>query len=219
MKRLTLAVVITLVVTISSILGLYQLATAPPPTGIPLRALLAPPDLPPWVSLERADPSVTHWEIVASWYVPPEQVGGGPANVYALVVDAANQPTLRYRAVALDGGMAFLPPKLNDAGQAEANFNMTADSSFDPARGERGPYSIAVEGYPSDTAKGLGLPLRRHVQYWFVFRLTAGAAPGVTPTPAIGPTPTPTTSVTLEQVLARMARALRLAAEDLERAQ
>ncbi len=188
--------------------------------GVPWRAVVSalPDGTAPWVSIGRADRAVTHWEIVASWYVPPEQVGGGPANVYALIGDVDGRPTLEYRAVQRNGGVIALAPHLNDAGQAQADFPMSADSSFAPDRGERGPYSVEIEGYPSDVARGLGLPLRRHVQYWFVFRLTAGVVPSVTPTPVFVPSPTP--SADLQQyLLSRLARALRLAADDLEKPQ
>ncbi|RIK21176.1 MAG: hypothetical protein DCC52_14255 [Chloroflexi bacterium] len=69
---------------------------------------------------------------------------------------------------------------------------MGAGSSFAPDREERGPLTVFVEGLPSDDVNGMGLPLRRHVQYILTWRrVTAQAAE--TPTPAPAPTPPPVT--------------------------
>lgn len=131
---------------------------------------------PNWITIERCDHSVKHWEIIDGWYMPPEEVGGGPGNTYVIIY-ADGVPAYGYKAIQQNGGVTPLPPKTNEAGQAQADFNMTADSSFDPGQGQIGPYSISMDGFPSDKAKGMGLPLRRHVQYYFVFELREGSGP------------------------------------------
>src|SRR5436190_9164524 len=76
--------------------------------------------------------------------------------------------------------------------RGHVEFPMSGDSSFSPDRGESGPYSVAIEDLPIDQVLGMGLPLRRHVQYILTYRrATFGAQP--TPTPA--PVPTPPTSI------------------------
>lgn len=205
-------IVLLIIVTLCAAIGLWMLTSGPPKTQTAYTP--AATNLAPWVTITRTAKDAKHWEIISQWYVPPEVVGGGPANVYGLLMDQKGLPLLTYRAIEKDGGQAYLTPKLNDAGQAEANFNMSGDSSFAPDRGEVGPYCFRMETFPSDEACGMGIPLKRHVQYFFVFQLKdAGTVPPVTPVITMTPgTPPPDNT---NYILFRVARALKLAADDL----
>src|SRR5574341_583668 len=68
-----------------------------------------------------------------------------------------------------------------------SDFPQTADSSFDPSRGERGPYNVYIGGLSSDIVTGMGLPLKQHVVYLLKFKKII--APPVTPSPSITPIP------------------------------
>lgn len=67
-----------------------------------------------------------------------------------------------------------LVSKLNQAGQAQSDFQMSA--TWDPARAPQGPYGVYVEGKNlSDVVSGLGERLNGHEQFWLVFEWAEGA--------------------------------------------
>lgn len=133
--------------------------------------------VPPWITIERYKGVADgYWKVVDMTYYDP-----GNVIVYAYAEDAAGQPSLVSKAMQMNGGLTLLPFEMK-AGRAEATFNMTADSSFDPKRGEVGPYSLAIFG-ASDKVHGIGLPLRQHVELHVTFRWTLNDAPPPPPPP------------------------------------
>lgn len=136
-------------------------------------------NLPTWIQIIpfTGDKSKGYWRITDAVYEDP-----GNTNVYAFAFNADGTPSLNSQAVQKNGGTTSLPFHTNSQGQAEASFNMTGDSSFDPNKGQRGPYSLAMFGQ-SDVASGMGLPLRQHVSVRFTFQWTVGPTPPPPPPP------------------------------------
>lgn len=132
-------------------------------------------NLPKWISIVpfTGDTSKGYWKVTDAEYFDP-----GNTNVYAMAYNQDGTPAMNGKAVQTNGGVTMLPFHLNDQGQAEASFNMTSDSSFDPNKGQVGPYSIAMFGN-TDVVKGIGLPLRQHVSLRVTFQWTVGGTPPV----------------------------------------
>jgi hypothetical protein len=80
------------------------------------------------------------------------------------VQDARGRPLTNVRVIQeFPGDQAFA--LTTPSGYAE--FDQSGDSSFDPKKGQSGPYKIYIAG--GDVVKGLGLPVRQHVQYLLTF--------------------------------------------------
>lgn len=127
--------------------------------------------VPPWITIERYKGAADgYWKAIDLIYYDP-----GNTVVYAYAEDAAGKPSLVSKAMQTNGGLTLLPFELKE-GRAEATFGMTGDSSFDPKRGEVGPYSLAMFG-ASDKVHGIGLPLKQHVELHVTFRWTLNAPP------------------------------------------
>ncbi len=134
----------------------------------------------PWVEVERYAGVGGYWRLTDFWYVPPTQVGSGPANIYWLAYRADGTPAWDAHAHLLNGGDARLSFKENPAHQAEANAGMSHNGVFYPDRGQRGPYRARMDGN-SDVLTGMGLPFAGHAQYWGVWKWVEAGAPPVEP--------------------------------------
>ena len=141
------------------------------------------------VKLAQLAPNTKYWKLISAQYQDPDESGGN-INIVVFVQDE--------RGAAIPGQRVFqtfpgdrAPGTTDERGHVE--FPMSGDSSFAPERGESGPYSIVIDGLPNDQVVGMGLPLRRHVQYILTYR-RAVFAPQTTPTPV--PVPTPPTPPT-----------------------
>ncbi len=152
----------------------------------------------PWVQVERFAGSGGHWRLTDFWYVPPSQVGNGPANIYFIAYNADGTPAWTARAHVLNGGDALLSFKENSAHQAEANGNMSSGGVFYPDKEQRGPYSGKMDGN-SDTLTGMGLPVGGHAQYWGVWKWTEGTVP-----PSPPPSPPSGDNVTRDELKAAL---------------
>lgn len=150
--------------------------------------------VPEWITIERyAGKADGYWRVVDTIYYDP-----GNVIVYAYAEDVSGKPSTNSVAVqAWPTGSAPLYFEMKD-GRAEATFNMTGDSSFDPKRGEVGPYVLSMFG-ASDKVHGIGLPLKQHVELHVTFRWTLNDAPPVTPPPD-------TTHYVTEMALPRLVR-------------
>ena len=162
------------------------LTVSPQPTAIPtvVGPTLTPIDwkMPPWTSVEPAAVAVgqKYWRLVKAVYFD-EASAGGRVNIFVGVLDETGK------------GITDIPVKMEwGAGESTtrktedkfdyflqpynlsivATHDMAAGSSFAPDRGERGGYTISVEGLPSEAVDGMGLPLRRHVAFLLVFQRT-----------------------------------------------
>ncbi len=111
-----------------------------------------------------------YWKLVRAKYLPEGNEPGtaqGRVNMYYTVLDESGNsiPGQRVWQQWPDDRAAK-----STGPDGVIDFNMSGDSSFDPKRGQRGPYSAYVDGLPSDKVVGLGLPLRRHVVYELTWR-------------------------------------------------
>lgn len=140
-----------------------------------------------WLTVTRAT-GFPRWEIVAYEYIAPEDdCNNDGVNAYLKAVNPDGTMRLDdtvywatpddIASLKMTGGVGYC----YDANGKEIPYgvavNMTADSSFSPDRGERGPYT-AYMGGNSDRISGMGLPLRRHVQYTVTWKMVlAGEEP------------------------------------------
>jgi len=148
---------------------------------------------PNWITIERYVGDKPYWKLIDFWYhAEGDPDNDGTTNVYILAWNADNTPALNAHAVQMNGGIVLLPFKTNASGQAQADFPQSKDSIFYPSRGEKGPYSVQMQGN-SDVVKGMGLPVARHVQYWLLYQWTENSNP-------LPPAPTPTEPITEERV-------------------
>ncbi len=125
-----------------------------------------------WVRVQTEN-KYPKWECLEVKYNDPSEAQRD-VNIYVTVLEADGTPSIGTK-VWLDTGVledrSFQVTKSNGA----CDFPQTGDSSFDPNRGERGPYSVYIEGAPTDAVMGMGLPLKQHVRYFCKFRLNEGS--------------------------------------------
>jgi hypothetical protein len=133
-----------------------------------------------------ADCSAGCWRLVEARYEDPDEAAG-LHHIWGRVLDAdgqqlAGQPW----TVAWGGGSAALQTK---APGEWADFPMYA--SYDPFLGEAGPYRAFAgsDEARSDTVRGMGLPLKHHVNFRLVWQWQSQAQP--TPVATLLPTATP----------------------------
>ncbi len=112
-----------------------------------------------------------YWKLISAKYMNPDESGGN-VTIVCYVQDESGHPLPGVRVLQRWPGDEA-PATSDERGKVE--FPMSGDSSFDPPKGQHGPYSSLVAGLPSDAVNGMGLPLRRHVQYILTWRrVTAG---------------------------------------------
>lgn len=138
--------------------------------------------MPKWVSLVRA--TAPCWRIVKFEYIAPEDARNNQSvNTYIKCLDAAGnfkagvkvwQDWRDDRAREVTRSPATAPDFMGET--FGATFYMSGDSSFDPGKGQVGPYAFYMDGM-SDRVNGLGLPLRRHVQYLITFQRVTSEEP------------------------------------------
>lgn len=150
-----------------------------------------------FLSYQLISNEIPHWKLIDGWWCPAgEDCNDGTANCYIIVIRDGNPFLVDGRCnedlapckTSLvhqfwPGGDINLSAKLNAAGQAQSDFEMSA--TWDPARDPRGPYGIYIEGRSkSDVISGIGERLNRHEQFWFVFEWqeASGPPPDSTPT-------------------------------------
>ncbi len=116
-----------------------------------------------------------YWRLISAQYQDESQSGGN-INIVCSVENEYGLPSVAQNVVqSWSDGQVALPTD----GFGIIRFPMSGDSSFAPERGEHGPYSVYVAGLPSDRVAGMGLPLKRRVQYLLSWRL-AIAGPSLT---------------------------------------
>ena len=139
-------------------------------------------------------PGTKYWKLISAQYQNPDESGGG-VNIVCFVQDENGNPMPGTR-VTLKTPAGDTATQITDE-RGHCDHPMGAGSSFAPDRNERGPLTVFVEGLPSDDVNGMGLPLRRHVQYILTWRrVTAQAQETPAPAPAPTPQPDPTTPPT-----------------------
>ncbi len=148
--------------------------------------------MPKWVSLVRA--TAPCWRIVKLEYIAPEDARNNQSvNTYVKCLDAAGnfktgvkvwQDWKDDRASELTRSLANAPDFMSE--KFGTTFYMSGDSSFDPGKSQIGPYAFYVDGM-SDRVNGLGLPLRRHVQYLITFQWVEAEPPPAPEPPPVQP--------------------------------
>ena len=141
--------------------------------------------LAPWVTVqEAANHTYPRWTVKSVGYRDDktEPATDMSANIYIKVQDEAGNPLGGVRVA--QSWPPYSPEetafKTTDR-DGKVDFFQSGDSSFDPQKGQVGPYRIYVllKDYPTPEVRGLGLPLKRHVNYDIVFQLQN--APDVLP--------------------------------------
>lgn len=127
--------------------------------------------IPKWISIQRYAGNQPYWHLVDFFFYDiGDPSNNMSTNAYVVAKNSDGSPSYNSKAVQRNGGETLLPPFHDYGGYlAQTDFPMTADSNFDPAKGEVGPYSAYMFG-PSDKVSGLGLPLKQHVQYRLIFQ-------------------------------------------------
>lgn len=134
--------------------------------------------LPAWVTLDTSAP-YPKWVAAFVEYIGVEhECNNGSTNVYVRTETpegAYAQNVIVWQDWTDDRAAETTKPQgeIDYCGEPYgASFFQSGDSSFSPERGEHGPYAFYVQDKSvSDVVQGLGLPLKRHVQYKIVFRL------------------------------------------------
>jgi hypothetical protein len=125
--------------------------------------------IPNWITITNFTGTGTFWKLTELWYRPTgDPDNDGTTNVRLIAYHKDGKPAFEAKAVQRNGGTTILNFEKNGSGQAQASFNMSGDSNFNPSRGEVGPYSASVQGR-SDIVAGMGLPLKQHEQYWLIY--------------------------------------------------
>ncbi len=128
-----------------------------------------------WVRVQTEN-NYPKWECLEVKYNDPSEAQGD-RNIYVTVLEADGTPSIGTK-VWLNTGVPEDRGSQVTKGNGQCDFQQTGDSSFDPNRGERGPYVVFVGSESkSDIVRGLGLPLKRHVNYYLTFRRTSAAPP------------------------------------------
>ena len=118
-------------------------------------------NLPSWISVNRVPGA--EWVVDNIVYLDPSE-SGGRVNIYVTTI--ANGAPVSGIGVFQDWHDDRVM-QYTMGGQTD--FPQSGDSSFDPNRGEVGPYGVYVDG-SSEQVWGMGLPLKQHVVYQITFR-------------------------------------------------
>jgi hypothetical protein len=112
------------------------------------------------------DPGHAYWKLVGAVYQAPDESGGNH-HIYYTVWDEHAQP-LEFQRVWQGWPDDKTDAMTNERGEA----NIPLWASYAPDRGESGSYFAWVDGLPSDRVYGLGLPLKRHVNFLLTWQRT-----------------------------------------------
>lgn len=137
------------------------------------------------VSLQPASVSAgtLYWKLIRADYNDPFEHGGdfgGDHDIYYVITDLTGARIVNQKV------WQGWP---DDSTSALTKSNGIADipmwSNYFPSNGP-GPYRAWVDGLPSDTVNGMGLPANNHVSFILYFqKTTAGGSPNLTPTPTL----------------------------------
>jgi hypothetical protein len=130
-----------------------------------------------WLKV-TGNPPYPRYDVTAVSFQDETQ-SGGDRSLYVEVYDENGLPSLgaRVRFNTLDEENEAQQTVINGS----TNFPMSGDSSFDPSRGESGPYYVEIWGEESQRIQGFGLRLRRHETYHVRFQKVTGSTPDPQP--------------------------------------
>lgn len=146
----------------------------------------------PWITIQRYASGDACWKVVkVEYWNAGEDGNNGSANIYVETLGPDGHPCVEVNCVQdWQDDQAEKKTMLKSSGigtedygkvVAQVDFFMAGShgsdggSSFDPTKGQVGPYSVYIkDGYTAtEIVRGLGLPLNRHVQYRVVFQYIA----------------------------------------------
>lgn len=134
-----------------------------------------PEQLPTWITITRA--TAPCWRAVRVEYIDPlDPRNNGSVNTYIKTLTENGEWAAGVKVwqdwkddrASENTKLQVQAPDFNGE-KFGTTFFMSGDSSFDPNKGQVGVYSFYVDGN-SDKVNGLGLPLKRHVQYLITFQ-------------------------------------------------
>lgn len=96
---------------------------------------------------------------------------GGATHLFVRVEDETGQPLHMDLIFRTTAGLIVRANTFQDGKRSGwCNLFMNRDSAFNPEAGERGPWSVQLDGLPGVVVRGLGLPFRWHVSTFVVFQ-------------------------------------------------
>ncbi len=104
-------------------------------------------------------PGQEYWKLVRAVYQDPGESGGNH-HIYYTVLDERGQP-VTYQTV----WQGWPDDKTDATTNEQGETNIPLWASYAPDRGETGSYSAWVDGWACDRVTGMGLPLKRHVNF------------------------------------------------------
>jgi LysM repeat protein len=116
----------------------------------------------------RVQQGQIYWKLVQAEYQGPSE-SRGKHHIYYVVLDERGEP--------MSGQKVWQgwPSDKTDATTGEnGEANLPLWSSYAPDRGEIGPYSAWVDGFPSDRVHGLGLPSKSSVCFLLKWQRAMG---------------------------------------------
>ena len=108
-------------------------------------------------------PGQLYWKLIRAEYQGPDE-SDGKHHIYFKVEDEQGKP-LEYQRVWQGWPDDKTDATTNEAGET----NIPLWASFSPEH-EAGPYTAWVDGLPSDRVTGMGLPLKRQVNFLLTWR-------------------------------------------------
>jgi len=117
--------------------------------------------------VEEADiaPGLEYWKLVRAVYQGPDESGGNH-HIYYILLNENAQPIANQKVWQ---GWSSDQTDATTNDQGETNIVLWAE--YAPER-ESGPYFAWVDGLPSDSVFGMGLPLKRHVNFLLTWQRT-----------------------------------------------
>ncbi len=153
------------------------------PTPVPVAPPIEPGTIPAYVpisrelewdfrldalnlTLEPAEARVgeTYWKLVVAVYEGPGESSEGH-HVFYTLLDEQDQPIANQRV-----WQGWTDNQTDAVTDERGTTNIPLWQSFAPEQDEVGPYQAWVDGLPSDRVIGLGLPLKRHVNFRLTWR-------------------------------------------------
>ncbi len=116
------------------------------------------------VEAARVPPGQLYWKLIAAVYQGPGE-SDGKHHIYYVLQNEQGEP-VEYQRVWQGWPDDKTDATTNEKGEA----NIALWASYSPDRGEAGPYLAWVDGLPSDRVKGMGLPLKRQVNFVLTWR-------------------------------------------------
>ena len=107
-----------------------------------------------------------YWKLVRAVYQSPDEAGGNH-HIYYSVFDENGQPLPNQRV-----WQGWSDDKTDASTDEKGETSIPLWASYAPDRGEYGPYFAWVDGLPSDGVVGMGLPLKRHVNFLLTWQRT-----------------------------------------------